>query len=47
MYKRQPPAQPAPSTVRRPRLGLAWQIVIGLALGILAGLVLNLSLIHI
>ncbi|WP_186118326.1 cation:dicarboxylate symporter family transporter [Burkholderia gladioli] len=36
-----PPAQPVPPTVRRPRLGLAWQIVIGMALGIAAGLLLN------
>ncbi|VWB71511.1 cation:dicarboxylate symporter family transporter [Burkholderia lata] len=33
-----PPAEPA---ARKPRVGLAWQIVIGLVAGIAAGLVLN------
>lgn len=36
-----PQNQPLEGISPRPRIGLAWQIVIGLAIGILAGLVLN------
>ncbi|KWF06431.1 glutamate/aspartate:proton symporter GltP [Burkholderia pseudomultivorans] len=32
---------PTPGIVRKPRIGLAWQIVIGLVVGIATGLVLN------
>ncbi|AXF25730.1 glutamate/aspartate:proton symporter GltP [Burkholderia pyrrocinia] len=36
-----PPAGHTAHAVRKPRVGLAWQIVIGLVVGIAAGLVLN------